>query len=137
MSKTFQVYAPIIKVDAPLGLVFGWAIVCKTDGQDYIDKQGDHIPEQSMLEAATDFMKNSRRAGEMHERTDAGEILYAFPMTTEIAKALNFDTKGQTGLLIGMQPDAAQLARFVSGELKGFSIGGDRLDDVPTEVEVA
>lgn len=138
VSKDFQAVgqAQVMKVDASLGLVFGWAIVCKDGGKDYIDVQNDHIPEDSMLAAGMDFMKNSRRNGEMHTRIEAGDILFAFPMTTEIAKAFNFDTHGKTGLIIGAKPDAAQLAKFVSGELTGFSIGGVREEDVDAEVEL-
>ena len=137
MSNPFQASAEVIKVDSSLGLVFGWAIVCKDGGKDYIDVQNDHIPESAMLVAGADFMKNSRRGGEMHQRLDAGDILFAFPMTTEIAKAFNFDTHGKTGLIIGAKPDATQLAKFVSGELTGFSIGGIREEDVPVEIEVS
>lgn len=126
-----------MKVDAGLGIVFGWAIVCKDSGQAYIDVQDDHIPEDTMLSKSAEFMQNSRRAGEMHTRMDAGDIVFAFPMTTEIAKAFNFDTHGKTGLIIGAKPDAAQLAKFISGELKAFSIGGERITDEPAEMEIA
>ena len=46
-------YAEIKKVDEELGLVMGFAIICKIDGEPYFDTQGDHIPEDSMLKAAT------------------------------------------------------------------------------------
>lgn len=79
-----------LKVDSKLGLVFGYAIVCKiknaagefepyydsgtedpSDGEVY----SDHITEKAMLEGVTEFMKNSRIATEMHEREldDEGE----------------------------------------------------------------
>lgn len=128
MSGTFQVAADVIKVDASLGLVFGWAIVCKVDGKDYFDLQGDHIPEESMLEAAADFMANSRVAKEMHAGDEQGTVMFAFPLTTEVAKAFGITTS-KTGLIIGMKPNSTMLAKFVSGELKGFSIGGSRIAD--------
>lgn len=128
MSGTFQVAADVIKVDASLGLVFGWAIVCKVDGEDYFDLQGDNIPEESMLEAAADFMANSRVAKEMHAGDEQGTVVFAFPLTTDVAKAFGITTK-KTGLLIGMKPNSTMLQKFVSGELKGFSIGGSRITD--------
>jgi hypothetical protein len=112
----------LAKVDAELGLVFGFAIVCKRDGQEYFDLQGDHITERAMLGAAADFMLHSRASGEMHEWPD-GTVVFAFPLTTDIAKALDITTK-QTGLLIAMKPSPEVLAKFKSGEYTGFSIGG-------------
>lgn len=120
--------ATIVKVDEKLGLVFGFAIVSKIDGEDYFDLQGDNIPEDAMLKAALDFMVNSRVAKEMHSGDAAGTVVFAFPLTTDIAKALEIETK-QTGLLIAMRPDVGMLAKFASGEFTGFSIGGYRLED--------
>lgn len=128
MSKAFQVAADVIKVDTSLGLVLGWAIVCKVDGNDYFDVQNDHIPEDAMLEATVEFMQNSRIAKEMHTGDEQGTVVFAFPLTTEIAKAFGITTK-KTGLLIGMKPGPAMLKKFVDGELKGFSIGGSRITD--------
>lgn len=81
----------VAKVDSKLGLVIGYAIVCKiknADGvfEDYYDTgsedpatgdvYSDHITEKAMLEACTEFMKSSRVATEMHERaTDDSGIL--------------------------------------------------------------
>jgi hypothetical protein len=121
--NTFSKAASVVKVDDSLGLVFGFAIVCKIDGEPYYDLQDEMIPEDSMLRAASDFMLNSRVAKEMHEGDDAGTVVFAFPLTTDIAKALDIQTK-QTGLLVAMQPNASTLAKFKSGALTGFSIGG-------------
>lgn len=126
--------ARVVKVDKSLGLVFGYAIVCKRNGEDYYDlnidsktgeRMPEHIPESAMLEAAVDFAKNSRVAKEMHDGDQRGDVVFTFPLTTEIAKALGIQTN-TTGLLIAMKPDAKMLEKFASGELKGFSIGGSR-----------
>jgi hypothetical protein len=126
----------LLKVDASLGLVFGWAIICKRNGQDYYDLNRDgsgesvpeHIPEMTMLNAATDFMENSRLVKEMHVGGGKGTVLFAFPMTTDIAKAMNISTR-TTGLMIAMKPSSPEmLAKFVSGELTGFSIGGRKVE---------
>lgn len=119
----------VLKVDESLGLVFGWAIVSTISGEPYFDVQGDHIPEAAMLKAAADFMSNSRVLGDMHEKVEGGNVLFAFPMTAEIAKAFGLTTK-QTGLMIGVKPaDPETLAKFKSGEYTGFSIGGRRVKD--------
>ena len=127
-SETFQAQAEVLKVDRELGLVFGWAIVCKIAGEPYFDRQDDHIPEDAMLEAATDFMqKSTRRNTEMH-RVDDGTVVFAFPLTSEIAKVYEIQTP-QTGLMIAVKPSADVLEKFASGEYTGFSIGGVRLED--------
>lgn len=119
-----------IKVDDELGLVFGFAIICKENGEPYFDLHGDHIPEDSMLKASTDFMLKSRMAVDMHGRDENGQpipggsVVFAFPLTTEVAKSLNIVTN-QTGLLIAMKPDSSEvLEKFRNGEYTGFSIGG-------------
>lgn len=119
MHRTFKVAG----VSKSLGLVFGWAIVCKVDGEDYVDLQGDHIPEDVMLEAALDFAENSRVAKEMHTGGQRGTVPMLLPITGDVAKALGITTK-QTGLVIAMKPDAELLEKFVSGELTEFSLGG-------------
>jgi hypothetical protein len=82
-----------------------------------------------MLGAAVDFMQNSRVAKEMHAGDSKGSVLFAFPLTTEIAKSFGIETS-TTGLMIAMKPDNADmLAKFKSGELTGFSIGGRRITD--------
>ena len=117
----------ICKVDESLGLIFGWAVICKKDGQDYFDLQDHHIPENVMLKASFDFMKAARLAKEMHAESD-GSIVFAFPMTTEIAKALNINTN-MTGLLIAHKPERAEtLEKAKNGDYRGFSIGGELLD---------
>jgi len=119
----------ILKVDESLGLVFGFAIVCKEDGESYFDLQGDHIPEGVMLKGSLDFAKNSRVAKEMHKGEQIGDITFMFPLTTEIAASLGIVTK-HTGLLIAMQPDSTEVLRkFKDGEYTGFSIGGNAVNE--------
>lgn len=113
----------VAKVDSELGLVFGYAIVSNIDGEPYFDSQGDHIPEDAMLKAATDFMMHSRVAKEMHDGEPVGSVVFAFPLTGEVAKSLGIECK-KTGLLIAMKPDADTLKKFKDGTYTGFSIGG-------------
>ncbi|WP_210340494.1 XkdF-like putative serine protease domain-containing protein [Bradyrhizobium sp. CCBAU 51753] len=128
MTEKFDTEASVFKVDDSLGLVFGWAIVCNKAGEAYYDTQGDHIPEDSMLKAAADFMKNSRVAKDMHQGDEIGPVVFAWPMTAEIAKAMGIETE-TTGLMIAMLPPADILAKFKDGSYTGFSIGGDRVHD--------
>lgn len=129
----------IAKVDDALGLVFGWAIVCKVAGEDYydlnVDREGpragervpEHIPEPVMLKAAAEFMQTADRPGnDMHDGPDCGQYVFAFPLTTDVAKALGIETE-KTGLLVGFKPPADVLAKYKSGEYTGFSIEGRRL----------
>lgn len=127
MSEPLTKAASVVKVDEKLRLVFGFAIVCKQGGSDYYDVQNDHIPEEAMLKAADEFMCNSRVSGEMHERAD-GDVVFAFPLTTEIAKALGIETE-RTGLLVAIRPSNAVFEKFQKGEYTGFSIGGERGQD--------
>ncbi len=125
--------ATFFKVDEDLGLVLGFAIVSKIDGEDYFDVQGDHIPEDSMLEASADFMMNSRVSKEMHAGDIAGSVVFAWPLTTEIAKAFDIETK-TTGLMIAVKPDSDEsLQKFRDGTFTGFSIGGRRVEDEEVE----
>ena len=128
MADTFQLRADIAKVDESLGLVMGYAIVCTEDGEPYFDLQGDHIPEEAMLKASLDFMEQSQVAREMHSGGRAGSVVFALPLTADIAKALDLSFR-RTGLLIAMRPNADMLDKFRRGELTGFSIGGARVRD--------
>lgn len=113
----------ILKVDEALGLVFGFAIVCTEDGEDYFDLQGDNIPEAAMLKAAAEFMENSRAADDMHDGETMGEVIFALPLTTELAKELDIVTK-RTGLIIAMKPSEEVFEKFKDGTYTGFSIAG-------------
>ncbi len=128
----FSTRVEISKVDDELGLVFGFGMICKEDGVDYFDTQGDNITEKAMLEAAADFMTDSQVARDMHEGDSIGQVVFAFPLTTEIAKAFDITTR-KTGLLVAMQPGAEVFAKFKSGEYTGFSIGGTRIEEEVVE----
>lgn len=140
----FETTAQVCKVDLGLGLVFGWAIICTKNGEPYFDLQvnedtgepePDHIPEDTMLKSAAEFMIDTRTAGDMHERDEnnqpiqRGTVVFAWPLTGDVAKAMGIkcDT---TGLMIAMKPnDPDILQKFRDGIYTGFSIGGFRGDD--------
>lgn len=138
MAEELKSYA-LVKADKKLGLLFGYGVICKTldaksgelvpyfdQGDVSQDEFSEHIPEDEMLKAATTFMAGSSRAIEEEHYGPAidGNVVFAFPMTEEIAKALGI-TVPMTGLLIAVRPkDPAVLAKAENGELKGFSIFG-------------
>lgn len=115
----------IAKVDNELGLVFGWAIVCKVNGEDYYDFQDDHIPEDTMLRESMDFMINHRVNKVMHAGEPVGVIAFGFPVTQDTAKAFGMPLN-KTGFIIAAKTDPESFAKFQSGEFTGFSIGGAR-----------
>lgn len=127
-DTTFETRTKVTKVDERLGLVFGWAIICKEGGEPYFDLQNDHALEQAMLKAATNFMVKSRVAKEMHDGEQRGDVIHSMPMTAEIAKSFGIQAD-ITGWMIAMKPDADMFEKFKSGELTGFSIGGIRIKD--------
>ena len=127
-AESFELRAEVLKVDDSLGLVMGFAIICTESGEPYFDLQGDHVPESTMLKSALDFMEHSQVAKEMHQGERAGTVVFAFPLTDDIAKAFGILTI-RTGLMIAMRPDEDMLQKFQLGELTGFSIGGIRIED--------
>lgn len=134
MKSSFETTAEVLKVDDELGLVFGWGIISKVDDEPYFDTQGDHIPEDAMLKATSEFMFDVRTAGDMHARNDDGSavgkgtIVHSMPLTKELAEAFGLVTT-KTGWLIGMKPETDMLEKFRDGTYTGFSIGGFRGDD--------
>ena len=128
--------AEVAKVNAELGLVFGWAIICTEKGEPHYDLQGDHIPEDVMVHSTSDFMEHARIAKEMHQGDQIGTIVHSFPLTAEIAKAMGIQTE-RTGWMVAMKPSAAVLQKFVDGTYTGFSIGGDCAYELVEMLEAA
>lgn len=135
----------VLKADAALGVLFGFGIVCKKrnpatgaleqyydDGSESAPDFSEGISEHEMLKASADFMA-AERAIEVEHRGPivGGTVLFAFPLTEEIAKALGIKSD-QTGLLVGVRPsDPEVVQKALRGELRGFSIFGGA---VPVEV---
>ncbi len=130
-EKTFQ--PKVIKaegVNEELGLVFGWGIICEIDGEPYFDLQNDHIPQDAMLKAVTDFQLHSRATDDMHDEVARGVVVHGFPLTDEVCDAFGIECE-KRGWMIAAQPGAEICAKFASGEYTGFSIGGSRITDTP------
>ena len=134
MPEIRKTDAQILKVNSEMGLIFGFAAICKVDGEEFWDSDGEHYPEDAMLADSTEFAKSSRVACTMHARDGNGDpvqdggVIHTFPLTTEIAKALDIQTR-RTGLLVALAPDDPDtLEKAKNGIFTGFSIGGDILE---------
>jgi cation transport regulator ChaB len=125
-EKNFQ--AEVLKVDAEHGVVFGWALISKINGVPYFDVQGDNASEAGILKASVEYMEGERVVKEMHQGDQVGKVIFGFPMTEDIAKAMGIKSQF-TGLMIGMKPGAGALAKFKDGTYTGFSMGGRRITD--------
>jgi hypothetical protein len=134
----FTTFAKVASISDELGLVLGWAIVCTEKGLPYydlnVDKEGpykgervpEHIPDEAMFKAAAEFAETADRPGnEMHDGPESGSYVFIWPLTADIAKAMNIQTE-RTGLMIGYKPTPEVLAKFKDGTYKGFSIEGHR-----------
>jgi hypothetical protein len=144
---TFTKSIPVAKVHRGLGIVFGWAIACTVNGEPYIDLQKHHIPDEEMLSGSAVFMETLRTGGEMHRKdpetkevVKRGTVIFAFPLTTEIAKAMGVQSR-ITGLMVGWKPDEdcreEILSKVESGEYAAFSIGGKLFSTKPMTEEAA
>lgn len=120
----------IAKVDEGLGLVFGWAQVCleRTEKglEEFYDSDNDHFTEDATVEAWAGFMSDWRVLKANHQGDQIGDVVFAFPFTSEIAKSLGFDleTIPRTGVLTAVKPPVDILAKYESGEWDSFSVGG-------------
>jgi hypothetical protein len=130
VTTQIQRTAELLKVDRRLGIAFGFAIVCKeVDGegkaQDYYDLHGDHVSEEELMKAATEFAKAERIGKAQHEGDKVADVLFIFPLTEDIAKGLGV-TAPRYGLIIGFRPHNAQVLDDIEkGVYRGFSFGGE------------
>lgn len=126
----FSATARIVKTSDEL--VWGWAFVSKHKGEAYTDLQGDELDEESMLEVAKQFMSGDRASDTQHDEVATGEVVFAMPMTADIAKAFNVETDTH-GLMIAVRPAADVMKRIKAGELTGFSLGGTGIREAIAE----
>jgi hypothetical protein len=131
MSDSLQIIVKAAGLDVPQRMIYGYAVVCKVDGEPYGDTQGDCITEEDMIAAALDFAKNSCAINDMHAGPDVGRAYFVFPMSSAIAKSLGMTWTAEAvsnlqgpGMLIGAQLSEAEFALVQKGERAGFSIEG-------------
>lgn len=122
-ADSFEAFAQVAKVSDDLGLVFCWAFTSTNpDGTAYHDLQGDAI-DTDFLKAAAEFMENGGATDELHDGVQTGRVVFAMPMTPEIAKAYGVETK-TVGLMVALKPPPDVLAKFKDGTYTGVSIAG-------------
>lgn len=119
---------PITKVDKDNRLVYGWALVNKTDNGSglelVIDRQGDIVEDDTLLATAHGYIADQRDAKVVHKGQVVGQVVESLVLTEDIQKALGINL-GQTGWFIGMRiDDDATLAEVDAGNLPMFSVGG-------------
>ncbi len=124
MGDDFTKSHGVTKKDSKLGIYFGFAAISKKGGEEYFDRQGDHITEDALVKAAADFVETGAVSKVMHQGDADGTIPFVMPITSEMLDYLK--SADSTGLLIGMKPSAATAKRMDAGELPSFSIGGTR-----------
>lgn len=121
------------KVDNSLRMVFGWGSICKKRNQEtgqleiYTDTDNEQFPEDVTLKAWLDFMNSDQRIMDnMHNGQPVGKVVFAFPMTEDIAASFGLvDKLDQTGVIVGtLITDDEVLKKFQTGEYTGYSIGG-------------
>lgn len=119
------------------GIVFGWAITSTKDGEPYydlnVDREGaykgqrvpEHIDDAEVMKSGIGFADSERPGNEMHRGPDIGKFLFIFPYTADIARDMfKVENPPITGLAVGYKPTPEVLAKFLSGEYRGFSIEG-------------
>lgn len=119
LDMTFEV----LKVAEAESIVYGWAVISSIDGEPYFDTDNEHISGEVIRKASTDFMLGQRIANDSHTPDDIGVVVHSFPLTEDIAKAMGVSSR-ISGWMVGVKTDAETLAKFKSGEYKGFSIEG-------------
>lgn len=129
-ADDFVTEVQIAKVDAPQGIVMGWASVSSVGGVEVIDKQGDIVPVEELEKAAYDFVLTSRAQGDMHETIGVGKLIESMVYTPEkkaagIRPPLDGAGREIMGWWVGFKvEDPGTLQKIRAGERPEFSIGG-------------
>ncbi len=119
----------ILKIDPEQRIAYGWASVVTENGAPVIDRQGDIIDPQELSRAASQFMRKSRSAKQMHAGPPVGEVLHSLPLTDDLAKSLGLDSARQ-GWIVGIRVnDDSVWQKVKSGQLGAFSIGGQAVKE--------
>lgn len=120
----------ISKRDDDKRQVFGWASVVEVGGKPVVDHQDDLISVDVIEKAAYDYVKSSRKGGDMHRRAgDApvhvSDMIESFLVTPEKKAALGLPDDMPTGWWVGFQVnDEETWQKVKTGERTEFSIHG-------------
>lgn len=120
----------ISKMDTDKRQVFGWASIIEMNGEPVVDLQGDIMTIETIEKAAYDYVKNSRKGGNQHQRDGAGplhvsDMIESFLVTDEKKQQMGLPDGTPTGWWVGFQiNDEDTWAQVKSGKRKEFSIHG-------------
>jgi len=117
--------ARLVKTNDELGLAFFWAFTTTNpDGSEHYDLHGDQVMSgDEMIKAAAAFMESGGAVDEMHDSEATGRVVFAMPMTPEIAKAYGVESK-TSGLMVAIRPSADAMAKLKDGTYTAVSIAG-------------
>ena len=119
----FQKAASVKFVKQAGNVLIGWAVVSKQDGENLVDRQSDHIPEAALYDAVLKYSKGERKVLKQHNGEPVGKVIFSMPLTSDVQKALGIQSS-LTGWAVGVEASPSVIAKFDSGDLTGFSIGG-------------
>lgn len=126
IETTFE----ISKVDTDKRQVFGWASVITMDGKPVVDLQDDYMAMETIEKAAYDYVKSSRKGGDMHRRNGeephhVSDMIESFVVTDEKKEKLGLPEDFPTGWLVGFQVNDDDTWKLVKdGKRTQFSIHG-------------
>lgn len=132
VSKRYDIVwsGEISKIDEDKRQVFGWASVVTMNGQPVVDLQDDYMAMETIEKAVYDYVKTSRKGGNMHARDGqdpmhVSDMIESFVVTEEKKEKLGLPPEFPTGWLVGFQVnDDETWAMVKDGRRRQFSIHG-------------
>ena len=124
MTKQFEAYGEVTKVDDEQRIVYGFASVVSKNGEMVVDRQGDVITADEMEKAATRFMLGARNGLTMHKGEPTTTIVHSMPLTKQVMDAFGISSDKEGWLIAVKVHDDDTWDRMKKGEFTGFSIGG-------------
>lgn len=134
LAKEYAV--KVAKKDAARQIIGGWASVSTIGGKIVVDKQDDMIEPDELEKGFHEFVKSSRKHGEMHEFVGTGDLIACLTFTKAkeafgiFAKDLETGQPMEATWVEFKVEDPGTWSRIESGALREFSIGG-RATPVP------
>ena len=123
MSEQFTKAGSVKFLKAQGNVLIGWAVVSKQGGEDLVDRQNDHIPEDALYSAVLKFSKAGGKVLQQHKGEPIGKVVFSMPLTSDVQKALGIQSN-LTGWAVGVEASPSVIKQYDDGDLTGFSIGG-------------
>ena len=130
MKNDIELECEFSKVDADKRQVFGYASVVKINGEDVVDKQGDHIDIEELEKSAYDYVIKSRKGGNMHRRSGdepvhVSDMIESFVLTPEKIEKMGLPEDTPLAWWVGFKVnDDETWDEIKSGQKKAFSVHG-------------